>query len=157
MARVDCLSILQLTFIVRIYGMNFDYIPELHHRWAYPAVWIIIGVITLYMIIFFRQTYRKVIEWQITSRLGKLKQRYWPPFTTLSALPWRAYSPYACARKWPIKQIWPSRLRKHLAFFPALNIQASSVISHNDPILYFSYCLFIFTISSIFTRAHSGK
>ena len=24
-----------LTFIAGIYGMNFDYMPELHHRYAY--------------------------------------------------------------------------------------------------------------------------
>lgn len=27
-----------LTFIVGIYGMNFDHMPELHYPWAYPAV-----------------------------------------------------------------------------------------------------------------------
>jgi magnesium transporter len=27
-----------LTFIVGIYGMNFDYMPELNWRWGYPAV-----------------------------------------------------------------------------------------------------------------------
>lgn len=30
-----------LTFVVGIYGMNFDFMPELHERWAYP---IVIGV-----------------------------------------------------------------------------------------------------------------
>ncbi|TWT31201.1 Magnesium transport protein CorA [Posidoniimonas corsicana] len=28
-----------LTFLAGIYGMNFEYMPELHVRWAYPAVW----------------------------------------------------------------------------------------------------------------------
>lgn len=28
-----------LTFIAGIYGMNFEYMPELKWRWAYPAVW----------------------------------------------------------------------------------------------------------------------
>lgn len=27
------------TAIAGIYGMNFDYMPELHSRWGYPAVW----------------------------------------------------------------------------------------------------------------------
>ncbi len=27
-----------LTFIAGIYGMNFDYMPELHSRWSYPIV-----------------------------------------------------------------------------------------------------------------------
>lgn len=29
-----------LTFIAGIYGMNFEYMPELHFQWAYPLVWI---------------------------------------------------------------------------------------------------------------------
>lgn len=29
-----------LTFIVGIYGMNFQYMPELHWRWAYPVLWL---------------------------------------------------------------------------------------------------------------------
>ena len=33
-----------LTFLVGIYGMNFDYMPELHQRWGYPAV---MGMIAL--------------------------------------------------------------------------------------------------------------
>ncbi len=44
-----------LTFIAGIYGMNFDYMPELHFRWAYPVVWLIMIVITLGMILFFRR------------------------------------------------------------------------------------------------------
>jgi magnesium transporter len=28
-----------LTFIVGVYGMNFDYMPELRERWGYPIVW----------------------------------------------------------------------------------------------------------------------
>ena len=28
-----------LTFIVGVYGMNFEHMPELHLRWAYPALW----------------------------------------------------------------------------------------------------------------------
>ncbi|HDR46993.1 MAG TPA: magnesium/cobalt transporter CorA, partial [Geoalkalibacter subterraneus] len=34
-----------LTFIAGVYGMNFEYMPELSWKWAYPAVWgIMIGV-----------------------------------------------------------------------------------------------------------------
>ena len=29
---------LPLTFIVGIYGMNFQFMPELRQRWGYPAV-----------------------------------------------------------------------------------------------------------------------
>ena len=28
-----------LTFIVGVYGMNFDFMPELRWRWGYPGVW----------------------------------------------------------------------------------------------------------------------
>jgi magnesium transporter len=30
-----------LTFIAGIYGMNFEHMPELHWRWSYPALWLI--------------------------------------------------------------------------------------------------------------------
>jgi magnesium transporter len=34
-----------LTFIVGIYGMNFDYMPELTYRWGYFTVWgIMLGI-----------------------------------------------------------------------------------------------------------------
>jgi len=29
-----------LTFIAGIYGMNFENMPELSFRWAYPAIWL---------------------------------------------------------------------------------------------------------------------
>jgi magnesium transporter len=28
-----------LTFLAGIYGMNFEYMPELHWQWAYPTLW----------------------------------------------------------------------------------------------------------------------
>ena len=28
-----------LTFLAGIYGTNFEYLPELHYEWAYPAFW----------------------------------------------------------------------------------------------------------------------
>jgi magnesium transporter len=31
-----------LTFIVGVYGMNFEYLPELKWHWAYPVLWVII-------------------------------------------------------------------------------------------------------------------
>jgi len=38
---------LPLTLLAGIYGMNFDYMPELHWRWAYHAVLGVIVVVTL--------------------------------------------------------------------------------------------------------------
>lgn len=38
-----------LTFIVGVYGMNFEYMPELKHKWGYPFV-IILMAITVAMV-----------------------------------------------------------------------------------------------------------
>lgn len=35
-----------LTFIVGIYGMNFDFMPELRQKWGYPGVMILMAVVT---------------------------------------------------------------------------------------------------------------
>lgn len=39
-----------LTFVVGVYGMNFDYMPELRKSWGYPAVMISMGVLALGML-----------------------------------------------------------------------------------------------------------
>ncbi len=44
-----------LTFIVGIYGMNFDNMPELHWPWAYFAVLGIMAIIALGMLWYFRR------------------------------------------------------------------------------------------------------
>lgn len=44
-----------LTFIVGIYGMNFDNIPELHWKYGYFFVWAIVFVITLAMLVYFKR------------------------------------------------------------------------------------------------------
>jgi len=44
-----------LTFVVGVYGMNFQFMPELHWRWGYAAVWIVMIGIVVAMIIFFRK------------------------------------------------------------------------------------------------------
>lgn len=36
-----------LTFIAGIYGMNFDKMPELHWRYGYMVVWVVMGLIAL--------------------------------------------------------------------------------------------------------------
>jgi magnesium transporter len=43
-----------LTFIVGIYGMNFEFMPEIHSQWGYPFVWTIMVVIVVAMITYFR-------------------------------------------------------------------------------------------------------
>lgn len=44
-----------LTFIAGIYGMNFDYIPELNWHYGYFAVWAIMLALALMMIYLFRR------------------------------------------------------------------------------------------------------
>jgi len=44
-----------LTFIAGIYGMNFDYMPELHWRYGYPAVMLLMLVLALGMLYAFRR------------------------------------------------------------------------------------------------------
>ncbi|NNJ96831.1 MAG: magnesium/cobalt transporter CorA [Gammaproteobacteria bacterium] len=44
-----------LTFIAGIYGMNFEYMPELSWRWAYPALWLLFVLIPIALIIYFKR------------------------------------------------------------------------------------------------------
>ena len=44
-----------LTFIAGVYGMNFDYMPELHWRWAYPVVWGVMVVAAGLLLVYFRK------------------------------------------------------------------------------------------------------
>ncbi|HBN77372.1 MAG TPA: magnesium and cobalt transport protein CorA [Planctomycetaceae bacterium] len=45
-----------LTFIAGIYGMNFEYMPELHAKWGYPAVWLLMSATAFSLLYYF---YRK--------------------------------------------------------------------------------------------------
>lgn len=44
-----------LTFIAGVYGMNFDNIPELHYKYAYPIFWAVMVVIFLGMLYYFKR------------------------------------------------------------------------------------------------------
>jgi magnesium transporter len=44
-----------LTFIVGLYGMNFEYMPELEWRWGYLAVLLLMVLTTIAMLIYFRR------------------------------------------------------------------------------------------------------
>ncbi len=46
---------LPLTFLVGVYGMNFDFMPELRSRWGYPLVLAAMGGITLTIYMWFRR------------------------------------------------------------------------------------------------------
>ena len=44
-----------VTFIAGVYGMNFDYMPELHSRWGYIGVWVVMLTIMALMVMYFRR------------------------------------------------------------------------------------------------------
>ncbi len=44
-----------LTFLAGVYGMNFRHMPELEHKWAYPAVWGVMLATAMGMIAYFRR------------------------------------------------------------------------------------------------------
>lgn len=44
-----------LTFVAGIYGMNFEYMPELHYKWAYPTVWALMIGIAIGMVVYFKR------------------------------------------------------------------------------------------------------
>ena len=46
---------LPLTFVVGVYGMNFDFMPELRSPWGYPAVLAAMGLIVLAIYLWFRR------------------------------------------------------------------------------------------------------
>ncbi len=43
-----------LTFMAGIYGMNFEFMPELHHRWAYPTLMALMAGTAAGMLLYFR-------------------------------------------------------------------------------------------------------
>jgi magnesium transporter len=44
-----------LTFLAGIYGMNFEYMPELKWKWAYPVLWLAFILIPLVLIVYFKR------------------------------------------------------------------------------------------------------
>jgi len=46
---------LPLTFIAGVYGMNFEYMPELHSRYGYFTVWAIMIVVAIGMLYYFKR------------------------------------------------------------------------------------------------------
>lgn len=44
-----------LTFVAGIYGMNFEYMPELKWKWGYPILWLVFIAITAGLLKFFRR------------------------------------------------------------------------------------------------------
>ena len=44
-----------LTFLAGIYGMNFEFMPELHIRWAYPTLLGVMAVVGVGMLLYFKR------------------------------------------------------------------------------------------------------
>ncbi|HRY91748.1 MAG TPA: CorA family divalent cation transporter, partial [Candidatus Gracilibacteria bacterium] len=44
-----------LTFVVGVYGMNFDNMPILHYKYGYYAVWLIMALLVVFMVIYFKR------------------------------------------------------------------------------------------------------
>ena len=44
-----------LTFLAGIYGMNFEYMPELKWRYAYPALWVVFIIVGFGLLFYFRK------------------------------------------------------------------------------------------------------
>ncbi|MES2776343.1 MAG: CorA family divalent cation transporter [Bacteroidota bacterium] len=44
-----------LTFIVGIYGMNFEFMPELKEKWGYPAVLLLMALVTAFIFWWFKR------------------------------------------------------------------------------------------------------
>ncbi len=44
-----------VTFIAGIYGMNFEHMPELHNKWSYPILWVIMITIMLSLVMYFKR------------------------------------------------------------------------------------------------------
>lgn len=44
-----------LTFVAGIYGMNFEYMPELRWRWGYPAILLFMLLSGAVMLLYFRR------------------------------------------------------------------------------------------------------
>jgi magnesium transporter len=44
-----------LTFIAGVYGMNFEYMPELKWRWGYPLLWVVFIGVSIFLLRFFKK------------------------------------------------------------------------------------------------------
>jgi len=44
-----------MTFIAGVYGMNFENMPEVHWKWGYPFAWVIMIIMAVLMILYFKR------------------------------------------------------------------------------------------------------
>src|SRR5690606_32704720 len=48
-------TFLPLTFIVGIYGMNFENMPEISWKYGYLMSWVFMGIVTLSVVVWFKK------------------------------------------------------------------------------------------------------
>jgi magnesium transporter len=48
-------TFIPLSFVAGVYGMNFEYMPELHWRYGYAGAWLLMGSLALSMMFWFRR------------------------------------------------------------------------------------------------------
>jgi len=48
-------TFIPMTFLTGIYGMNFEYMPELKLHWAYPAIWVVFLLIPSTLLVYFKR------------------------------------------------------------------------------------------------------
>jgi magnesium transporter len=44
-----------LTFVAGVYGMNFEYMPELKWKWSYPLLWVFFIAISVGLLVYFKR------------------------------------------------------------------------------------------------------
>lgn len=44
-----------ITFVAGVYGMNFDFMPELKWKWAYPVLWLVFFLVSGGLLYYFRR------------------------------------------------------------------------------------------------------
>ncbi len=44
-----------LTFLAGVYGMNFEFMPELKWKWSYPVLWVVFIIITVILLRYFKK------------------------------------------------------------------------------------------------------
>lgn len=44
-----------LSFMAGLYGMNFEFMPELKWKWSYPIFWLAVGTVGASMLVYFRK------------------------------------------------------------------------------------------------------
>lgn len=44
-----------LTFIAGVYGMNFEYMPELKWKWSYPVLWAVFVAVSVFLLAYFKR------------------------------------------------------------------------------------------------------